>query len=138
VREHTNIPVAAGESFRRKEYRPFLEAGAAGTMIVDVTFNGVCEGLAVAGLCDAYETNVAPHNCYGPLATLMGAAFCAVTPNLRIMEIDVDEVSWEQELVNQPPHVRNGELLLPDGPGWGGEVNEEVLREHPPEAAPPR
>jgi L-alanine-DL-glutamate epimerase-like enolase superfamily enzyme len=36
--------------------------------------------------------NVAPHNYYSHLSTLMSAHLCAVLPNVRIMEIDIDDV----------------------------------------------
>jgi L-alanine-DL-glutamate epimerase-like enolase superfamily enzyme len=28
--------------------------------------------------------------------------------------------------------IENGELIVPDGPGWGVEVNEAAVRAHPP------
>jgi len=30
------------------------------------------------------------------------------------------------------PVIENGELVLPDRPGWGTEVNEEAVRAHAP------
>lgn len=36
------------------------------------------------------------------------------------------------ELVTVQPRIEAGHLLLPDGPGWGTEVNEEAVRAHPP------
>ena len=83
-------------------------------------------------MADTYEVNVAPHNFYGHLATMMNAHFCAVVPNLRIMEIDLDTVPWYHDLVTVKPEIKDGHLLLPTGPGWGTEVNEEAVRAHPP------
>lgn len=31
-----------------------------------------------------------------------------------------------------PSEIRNGKMILPDGPGWGTEVNEDALAQHPP------
>lgn len=31
-----------------------------------------------------------------------------------------------------PPTIENGQLLIPTGIGWGAEVNEDVIRAHPP------
>ena len=58
--------------------------------------------------------------------------FCALVPNFRIMEIDLDRVPWYDDLVTITPTVEKGYLLLPDGPGWGTEINEEAVRAHPP------
>jgi L-alanine-DL-glutamate epimerase-like enolase superfamily enzyme len=74
---------------------------------------------------------VAPHNFYGPLATAMSISFAATVPNLRIMEIDNDFVPWYHDLVTVAPRVEHGHLKLTTGPGWGCEVNEEVVRAHP-------
>jgi L-alanine-DL-glutamate epimerase-like enolase superfamily enzyme len=133
VRSRTTIPVASCEClFGRRDYRPFLEQQAVDVAIIDTPWNGVAESLKIAAMADTYEVNVAPHNFYGPLATLMNAHFCAVAPNLRIMEIDPDTVPWYDELVTVPPVIRDGHLLLPGGPGWGAEVNEAAVRAHPP------
>src|SRR5713101_2169302 len=91
IRDHTAIPVASCEClFGRRDYRPFFEQGALDVAIIDTPWNGVAESLKIAAMADAYEINVAPHNFYGHLATMMNAHFCAVVPNLRIMEIDLD------------------------------------------------
>jgi L-alanine-DL-glutamate epimerase-like enolase superfamily enzyme len=86
----------------------------------------------IATLADAYEVNVAPHNFYGDLATLMSAQFCAAIPNFRIMEIEVDDVPWKSDLVTQAPLIEGGELVVSMRPGWGADVNEEAVRAHPP------
>ena len=100
--------------------------------IIDVPWNGIMESMKIAAMAETYEVNVAPHNFNGHLGSLMSAHFCAAIPNFRVMEIDVDDVPWKDLLVTVPPVIRDGELLLPGGPGWGAEVNEEVVRAHPP------
>ena len=133
IRRGTTIPVASGEClFGRRDYKPYLESHALDVAIIDTPWNGVAESVKIAAMADAYEVNVAPHNFYGHLATMMNAHFCAVVPNFRIMEIDPDTVPWYDELVMTKPEVEDGYLLLPTGPGWGTEVNEEAVRAHPP------
>lgn len=136
VREQTTIPVASGEClFGRRDYRPFFERGSMDVAIVDVPWNGLAESVKIAAMADAYEVNVAPHNFYSHLATMMGAAMSAVVPNLRIMEFDPDYVPWQDDFVTFKPDIRDGYLYLPTGPGWGAEVNEEVVRAHPAKEA---
>jgi L-alanine-DL-glutamate epimerase-like enolase superfamily enzyme len=133
VRSRTSVPVASGEClFGRREYRPFLEREAMAVLIVDAPWNGVIESVKIAAMADAYEVNVAPHNFYGHLATMMSAHLAAVVPNLRIMEIDPDMVPWQDELVTVTPRIEDGHLVLPTGPGWGTEVVEAAVRAHPP------
>ena len=89
------------------------------------------ESVKIAAMADVYEVNVAPHNFYGHLASVISAHFCAAVPNFRIMEIDIDGVPWRDDIVNAPPVIENGDFILPKGPGWGIEVNEAGLRAHP-------
>ncbi len=132
IRQGTTIPIASGELlFGRRQYRPFFEAGAVDTMLIDVPWNGILEAVKIAWLADTHEVNVAPHNFYSPLSTAMSAHFCAAIPNLRIMEIDPDVVPWYYDFVTIPPLVQDGHLAVPTGPGWGTEVNEEAIRAHP-------
>jgi L-alanine-DL-glutamate epimerase-like enolase superfamily enzyme len=133
IRSRTTIPVASCEClFGRRDYRPYFEHQAVDVAIVDTPWNGVAESVKIAAMADAYEVNVAPHNFYGHLATMMSAHFAAVVPNLRIMEYDPDVVPWQDDLVTVRPDVRDGHLHLPTGPGWGTEVNEAAVRAHPP------
>ncbi len=133
LRDRSEVAVASGEClFGRREYRPFLERDAMDVAIVDVPWNGIAESAKIAAMADAYEVNVAPHNFYGHLATMMSAHFAAVVPNLRIMEIDPDTVPWQDELVTRRPRIEAGHLFLPTSPGWGTEVDEAAVRAHPP------
>jgi galactonate dehydratase len=132
IRRQAGTPVASCESlFGRRQFRPFLEAGAVDVAIVDIPWNGILEGLKIAAMAETYEVNCAPHNFYGHLSTMMSAHFCAAIPNFRIMEIDIDDVPWKDEVVS-PPVIEDGHLVLSDAPGWGVEVDEAAIRAHPP------
>src|SRR3954454_4194006 len=135
IRSRAPCPIASLESVTgRRAFRPFLDAYAADVAIIDVIWNGFLESLKIAAMAEAYEVNVAPHNYYGHLCSAVSAHFCAVVPNFRVMEIDIDSVAWRDELFINAPVIENGELILPTGPGWGVEVNEKAVRAHPPKA----
>ena len=132
IRRQTSIPVASGEClFGRRDYLPFFESQAMDIAIIDTPWNGVAESLKIAAMADTFEINVAPHNFYGDLATMMNAHFSAVVPNFQIMEIDMDTVPWHGDLATVRPNIKNGYLTLPTGPGWGTDVNEEAVLAHP-------
>ena len=136
VRRSTATPIASLEAiYGRRHYKPYFDECAVDVAIIDVPWNGLLESIRIASLADTYEVNVAPHNFYGHLATLMSAHFCAAIPNFRIMEIEGDDVPWKDDLVSAPPKIENGELLIPTGPGWGADINEEAVRAHPPKQA---
>jgi galactonate dehydratase len=136
IRSRTTIPVASGESlFGRREYRPFFELNAMDSVIIDLPWNGLAESMKIASMADAYEINIAPHNFYSPLATMMSMHLCAIAPNVRIMETDVDQAPWVDDLVTVKPDIRDGYLYLPTGPGWGTEINEATIKAHPAKRA---
>ncbi|MEM7670696.1 MAG: mandelate racemase/muconate lactonizing enzyme family protein [Pseudomonadota bacterium] len=132
IRQGTDTPVASCESlFGRRQFLPFLAAGAVDVAIIDVPWNGILESMKIESMAEAHEINCAPHNFYGNLSTMMSAHFCAAIPNFRIMEIDIDDVPWKDDVVS-PPEIRDGHLILGNAPGWGVEINEEAIRSHPP------
>jgi L-alanine-DL-glutamate epimerase-like enolase superfamily enzyme len=131
IRQSTTTPIASLETILgRRALRPYLDAHGVDVAIIDPQYNGVPEAVRMAALCDAYEVNAASHYFAGPLAAIICAHFAAVIPNLRISEYDVDEVPWKPKLLTHPPVVENGEFVLPTGPGWGTDVNEDELRAH--------
>ncbi|MDE2005482.1 MAG: hypothetical protein KGI51_02850 [Rhodospirillales bacterium] len=48
------------------------------------------------------------------------------------VDVAIVDVPWKDSLLTVPPRVEAGELLIPTGIGWGAEVNEDVIRAHPP------
>ena len=133
IRQSTTTPIGSLETILgRRNLKPYLENYSADVAIIDAQWNGLPESIRMATMADAYEVNVASHNFNGPLANVMSAHFCAVVPNFRIMEFDADEVPWKPQMLTKPYVIENGEMLLPAGPGWGTEIDEAVLRAHPP------
>ena len=133
IRRAAPCPIASLESVcGRRAFRPFFDAYAADVAIIDVIWNGFLESIKIASMAEAYEVNCAPHNYYGHLCSAISAHFCAVVPNFRVMEIDIDSVAWRDELFINAPAIEDGELIIPKGPGWGVEVNEAAVRAHPP------
>ena len=131
VKDGTVLPICSGENlFGLRGYRPFFEARAMDVVMIDVPWNGFAQSKRIAELAESYELNVAPHNYYSHLSTLHSAHLCATVPNVRIMEIDVDDVPWKDELVDAPPVIDKGELVLPTRPGWGADLDEAALRRH--------
>jgi len=132
IRKSVKTPIASCESlFGLRGYRPFFEHQAMDVSIVDVPWNGIWQSMKIAALAESFEVNVAPHNFYGHLSTLMSAHFCAAIPNFRIMEIDIDDVPWKDDIVTHAPEIVAGELKLSDRIGWGTDLNDDVIHQHP-------
>jgi len=131
VKDAAPMPICSGENlYGMRGYRPFFEARAMDVVMIDVPWNGFAQSRRIADLAESYELNVAPHNYYSHLSTLHSAHLCATVPNVRIMEIDVDDVPWKDELVDVPPVIEQGQLRLPTRPGWGADLDEAVAKKH--------
>ena len=132
ARSAANVPIASLESiYGRREYRPYLETRAADIAVIDIPWNGFAEAVRIAAMAESYEINVAPHNFYGPLADLMSAHFCASVGNVAIMEYEADDVPWKYDLLTKAPIFEGGKITVPTGAGWGADINEDALTEHP-------
>jgi L-alanine-DL-glutamate epimerase-like enolase superfamily enzyme len=132
IRAGSDVPVCSGENlYTNRGFRPFFEAGAMDVASVDVIWNGFHQAKKIADLAETFEVNCAPHNYYSHLATFISAQWCAAIPNVRILEVDVDDVPWREQLTTAVPEIENGKLAIPTRPGWGADVDEAVLAEHP-------
>ncbi len=132
VRSEADVAICSGENlYTNRQFRPFFEAQSIYIASVDVIWNGFHQAKKIADLAETFEVNCAPHNYYSHLATFISAQWCAAIPNVRMLEVDVDDVPWREELTTAVPEIRDGTLTIPAGPGWGADVNEEALRDHP-------
>jgi galactonate dehydratase len=135
IRRASPHPISSCETlFGLREFMPYFREQAMDTAIIDTVWNGTWQSMKIAAAAEAHEVNVAPHNFYGHLCTMMSAHFAAAVPNLRIMEIDIDRLAWDHELFTHVPQIEHGHLIVPDRPGWGTEPSEEGLRAHPAKA----
>jgi galactonate dehydratase len=132
--EQISIPVATGERIHtRYEYRELFELQAADIIQPDIShLGGLLETKKLAAWADAYYLLVAPHNVGGPVATAAALHFAASTPNFKIQEHFNDFADeWVKQAAPGNPEVIDGYFALPQGPGLGVTLNEEVVREHP-------
>ncbi|PPG28599.1 mandelate racemase/muconate lactonizing enzyme family protein [Pseudoclavibacter sp. RFBG4] len=133
IRAQSGVAVASCEtSFGVRQFLPYLRAQAIDVGIIDVVWNGVAQGMKIAHTAEAFDVNIAPHNFYSHLATTMSAQFAMAVPNLRIMEHDVDRLSYDDDLFTDRPRIVGDELTVPSGPGWGMTPIEDEIRRRPP------
>ena len=131
INDGTTVPITSGENlYGLRDYRPYFEARSMDNVMVDIAWNGFSRSRDVALLAESYELNVAPHNYYSHMATHIALHLCATVPNVRIMEVDIDDVPWKDDLTGGPLEFESGTLAIPSGPGWGLELDEDVALAH--------
>ncbi len=136
IKQSTATKICTGENlYYMHDYLPYFELHAADVFMIDVPWNGFSQSKKVGDLAEVYQLNVAPHNYYSHLSTFMSASLCATLNNVRIMEIDIDDVPWKDDLTTAVPDIVDGYMTVPARPGWGADINEDVARAHPWDAA---
>ncbi len=126
--------VATGERIhQRGEYRELFELQAADVIQPDIShIGGLLETKKLAAWAESYYVTVAPHNVGGQINTAAALHLAACTTNFRIQEYFNDFADpWVRETAEGLPEVVDGFFALPQGPGLGVELNEEVVAAHP-------
>ncbi len=134
VAEKINIPIATGERIHtRYDYRQLFELQAADIIQPDIThFGGLLETKKLAAWAEAYYILLAPHNVGGPVSTAAALHLAASTPNFKIQEHFNDFTEeWVKAAAPGNPEVVDGYFALPEGPGLGVKLNEDIIHEHP-------
>jgi len=131
IKDSINIPITSCENlYGARQYQSFFQHHAMDTAAIDVIWNGFSESKRIAEMADLHEMNICPHNYNGHLSTMISMQLCSIVPNLRIAEVDVDDVPWRDELFTRLPRIENGEFKVSSAPGWGTDVNEKVLERY--------
>ncbi len=132
AREQTTTRLCHGESLiRREQFRPFFQKHVTDVVMIETLSNGLSESRRIAEMAELYDTMISPHNWMSPLGTLINAQLCAAVSNVEILEIDLDDVPWKNDLLTHPLEIEDGQLVVSDRPGWGADIVEEVVRAHP-------
>ncbi len=132
AQRQTRTRLCHGEALiRREQFRPFFERHATDVVMIETLANGLGEARRIADLAAHYDTMFSPHNYMSPLATLINAHLCAALPNCEILEIDMDDVPWKWDIIDQKLDIEDGELIVPSRPGLGANIVEDVVAAHP-------
>jgi galactonate dehydratase len=134
VAEHVTVPVATGERYyTRYGFREPIESGAPDIIQADIIHaGGILEMKKIAALADVRSMMMAPHNSNGPVCTAASVHFDFCTTNFKIQEcFDDFSETWVRDAVPGCPVPRDGYFELPEKPGLGIDINEDVLKEHP-------
>lgn len=133
VARATSVPVATGERLATKyEFARVLQTGAASILQMALgRVGGLLEAKKIAGMAEAHYAQIAPHLYCGPIEGAANAQLAACSPNFLILESIRRWDGFHARILKRPMRWQEGYVLLPDAPGLGVELNEEVARAHP-------
>jgi len=131
LRKLTNVPFAIGEEFASKwQFLPYIERDITQYARLDVcNVGGLTESKKVAGWCEAHYISLMPHNPLGPICTAATIHLAAAVPNFDWLEVRVsptEERGLDWDLFPVQPTLDGASFPVPDAPGLGIELNEEL------------
>ncbi len=117
--------ICASETLSYKwGFKDYLETGVAGVVMLDLSWcGGLTEARKIAGMADAWQLPVAPHDCTGPVVWAASTHLSLHAPNALIQEcVRAFYSGWYKELVTELPVVKDGMITLSGKPGLGIEL----------------
>jgi galactonate dehydratase len=133
VARRSPIPIATGERHMTKhDFFELVTRTDVDVVQPDImNTGGPTEVKKIAAIAEADHVSVAPHSPQGPVATAINAHVDTATPNFFVQEVfQTYDVDWVDDLLTEPIRIENGEIVVPDGPGFGIELDDDVVREH--------
>jgi len=132
LRTMTDVPFAIGEEFASKwQFLPYIERGITNFARIDVcNVGGLTESVKVAAMAEAHYIDLMPHNPLGPVCTAATVHLAAAVPNFAWLEVRVsptEQGRFSNDDLFPVQHALDGDRFpVPDAPGLGVEVNEEL------------
>lgn len=133
------VPVATGEQlYTRWGFREIMESNAIGIIQPDICHaGGMTEMKKIAAMAETYYVTLAPHNSNGPISTVASLHLLTCIHNGLMQEIFLNMLELYNEVLTNPLTISIGTCTLPEGPGWGTDINEEVVSKYPPNGYTP-
>jgi galactonate dehydratase len=134
VKAAVRSPIATGERlYTLADFHRLTTLRAADVVQMDIAHcGGILAAKKIAAMAAVQDMRVAPHCSIGPVALAAAMHFDVSTPNFMIQESFAEfDVPWRSSLVRGWDPVRNGELILPDAPGLGIELDDQAIADHP-------
>ena len=130
VTRFLQVPVAGGEQdYDLNQWRRIIWMHAVDIIQPDICYiGGLTRALRVARWAAEAGMPCVPHSANRSMVTLFTMHMLAAIPNAGPhFELSVEHTPWTDGLFTPSLEVHDGHVEVPDGPGWGVEINPEWL-----------
>ena len=134
ITDAVDIPTLTGEDIYLKE--GFLELAknhAVDMLHPDLaTSGGILETHKIGDTIQEYGVAMAMHFAGSPVSCMANVHCAAATENFLVLENHSVDVPWWSDLVEgvEKPIVNHGFITVPDKPGLGVTLNDDVMKKH--------
>ena len=134
ISDQSPTPILTGEDIYLKEgFRVLCENRAVSKIHPDLaTAGGILETHKIGDMAWEFGVPMAMHFAGTPVSCMANVHCAAATLNFLALENHSLDVSWWSDLVEgvEKPIVNHGWITVPDKPGLGITLNEDVVRQH--------
>jgi L-alanine-DL-glutamate epimerase-like enolase superfamily enzyme len=132
LRAATSIPIAAGESeATRFDFRDLITARAVDILQPDpACCGGITEAHRISALASSFNLRFAPHLWAGAPCFFAGLHLCAASPASFTVEFSCGANPMIHALAQDPVTVQDGMIAIPDTPGLGLRMAEDILHSY--------
>jgi L-alanine-DL-glutamate epimerase-like enolase superfamily enzyme len=135
ISDESPTPILTGEDIYLKEpFRVLCERHAVSKIHPDLaTSGGILETHKIGDMAEEFGVPMAMHFAGTPVSCMANVHCAAATRNFLALENHSLDVSWWSSMVQEyvkSPIVNHGWIDVPDRPGHGVTLNEDVLRQH--------
>lgn len=125
-----DVPVAGGEQDNcLAQWRRMIAMRAVDIVQPDVCYvGGLTRALRVAKMAAEAGLPCVPHSANRSMVTVFTLHMLAAIPNAGpFLEFSIEPTAWTNELFSPPLEAQDGNVPIPEGPGWGVTVNPQWL-----------
>lgn len=133
ITQAINTPTLTGEDiFGKEAFIELCDARAVDMVQPDLaSAGGLLETKKIGDYAEEKGIAMAMHFAGTPVSFMANVHCAAATQNFVALEHhDVDTPYWEDYVTGHKPLVEKGFALVPEAPGLGIDLNEEVVKEH--------
>jgi len=135
IRDSTTTPILTGEDiFLKEPFIKLIDMGAVDMIHPDLASSGgLMETKKIGDYAMEHGVAMAMHFAGTPVSFMANVHCAAATENFIALEHHSLDVPWWESLVRTTggqPLVEKGFAVVPDSPGLGVELNEEIVKQH--------
>jgi len=127
-------PICTGEDIYLKEgFMDLFKSRAIAVCHPDIASSGgILETKKIGDLAQEYGIAMAMHMAGSPVTCMASVHCAAATENFLVLENHSVDTPWWNEMVTGLPNpiIQNGYIDVPESPGLGIDLNEEVIKAH--------
>jgi L-alanine-DL-glutamate epimerase-like enolase superfamily enzyme len=124
------VPVAGGEQdFCLAQWRRIVDMRAVDIVQPDICYSGgLTRALRVADMAAQAGMPCVPHSANLSMVTVFALHMMGAISNAGpYVELSIEPTPWTEGLYRPALEVRDGKVDIPDGPGWGVELDRSWL-----------